>query len=305
MISLQENWCTIAPVKYRDPFQYLHTSFRFSRGVVLDTIPAWLRQPKFMDNLGFVQKDFINRARYALFVMYKAKDLETPDPNWRGKETRSIQDANHEAINMANVAIWLSNPCAFGFDVIFHIDDFQSTKNLRSLQHVRDLESHLKYHKTYLHQNDLKLAKQLHARMFTVPRNSAVWIGLYTLWNALREPEWATRYTLFWIGLEALFGPEDAKEITFRISQRIGFFLGKNRSNALDIFQRTKKLYAWRSKVVHGLRLAKLKDEESIEVSYDTEILLKNSLVKILKSQKLLQNFAASREKFLDSLPFK
>ena len=301
---MPNNWCTIAPIKYKDPFRYLRTPVRFSRGLVFDLIPAWLRQPKFLDNLGFIHKDFINRAQYAFFVTYKAKELGIPDPNWTGRERRSIQDSKQELINLANLAIWLSKPCAFGIDVIFHIDEFQSDKNLRSLLQVRDLESHLKYHKTYLQPTDLLFARQLHARMYAIPRKSAVWIALYSLWNGLREPDWATRYTLFWIGLESLFGPEDAKEITFRLSQRIGFFLGKNGPSALAIFQRTKELYRWRSKVVHGLRLANLTDDESIQVSLDTEMTLRDSLVKILKSPRLLRRFSTSREKFLDSLAF-
>ncbi len=300
-----KNWCTISPVKYSDPFRHLKVPFRFANGVILDEIPDWLRQPKFTDNLSFAHRAFINSARYALCVHYDAPDLGTLDPSWSGKDKRSIQDARHEAINLANVAIWLSNPCSFGFDVVFHIDEFQTTKNLRLTYQVRDLEPHIQYYRTYLQQTDLSTAKLLHSRIFKVKRNSSIWIGLYTLWNALREPEWGTRYTLFWIGLESLFGPEDGKEITFRLSQRVAFFLGKSRKERLEKFQKAKELYTWRSKVVHGLRLSKLIGSKSIQVSFDTEMLLRESLVKILRSRRLIEEFTSRREQFLDSLAFK
>ncbi len=257
-----------------------------------------------MNDLSFAHRDFINRSPYAMFVFYSAEALGTPDPKWTGLGNRSIQDAKHETLNLTNLAIWLANPCSFSFDIIFHIDEFKTEKNIRAIRQVRDFEPHLNYVKTFLQQSDLSLAKKLHGTMLGIPRQSVIWISLYSLWNALREPEWGTRYTLLWIALEALFGPEDGREITFRLSQRIGFFLGKSRSESFEVFERAKLLYKWRSKVVHGLRLSKLKEQESISVSYDTEMLLRKSLVKILNSPKLRSKFSSSREKYLDSISF-
>jgi len=302
---MSPNWCTIAPVKYKDPHRYLKVPFSLADGVVLDAIPTWLITDKFLSGLTFVQRDFIIHAKYAMSVLYNAKNFRAPDEGWKGSETRSIQDAKKELLTLANIAIWLAKPCAFGFDVVFHVDEFETDKDFCSAESLRDIEPHLKYEKTYLQSSDLSVAKELHKIILELNRDSDVWTSIYFLWNALRETEWAVRYTLFWIALEALFGPEDG-EISFRISQRIGFLLGNTRSEASDIFTKARELYKWRSKVVHGRRLSKLvnNDDEAIRISFESEMLLRDSLVKILESPTLVQNFSTNREKFLDSLAF-
>ena len=44
------------------------------------------------------------------------------------------------------------------------------------------------------------------------------------------------RYALFWMALEALFGPEDGREISFRLSPRIAFLLAENSAQAKGFF---------------------------------------------------------------------
>jgi len=247
---------------------------------------------------------YANWIRFSLSVEYNAEDYGSPDTEWKGEKRRAIQAAKHESINLANLAIWLSKPCDFAFDVLFYVDEFGTENRVRSFQQVRNLEAHRNYARAYLQHDDLTKAHDLHSTLLSLPRDGAVWISVYSIWNALREPEWATRYLLFWITLEALFGPEDGREITFRLSQRIGFFLSQDRSDALTIFEKAKKGYQWRSKVVHGLHLSKLKHDESIQLSFDTEVLGRKSLFKILMTPRLIDEFDNRREHFLDQQIF-
>lgn len=50
-----------------------------------------------------------------------------------------------------------------------------------------------------------------------------------------------------------MFGAEDGREITYRLSQRIAFFLASNQAEARQLFKEVKKAYSFRSKVAHGV----------------------------------------------------
>ena len=111
------------------------------------------------------------------------------------------------------------------------------------------------------------------------------------------------RFALFWIALEALCGPEDAREITYRLSQRLGFFLGASQSEARELFLKAKKAYGFRSKIVHGRWK---EDPENTTRMAETEDLLRRSLVRIMENKDLTATFSGkSRERFLDDLVFR
>ena len=110
------------------------------------------------------------------------------------------------------------------------------------------------------------------------------------------------RYSLFWIALEALFGPKDGRELVFRLSQRIAFFLAKSRSGARETASIAKKAYDFRSKLVHGNWQPNAKAEDLMG---DTENIARSCLVRMTESETLLDAFMKdSRESFLDNLVF-
>ena len=121
-------------------------------------------------------------------------------------------------------------------------------------------------------------------------------------WAGLQMNIEAIRFALFWIAVEALFGPEDGREITFRLSQRLAFFLSNERSEARSLFALAKKGYAFRSKIVHG----RWKEDPDSETRMaEAEDLVCSSLVRILQDQTLTERFAGrTRESFLDDLVF-
>lgn len=124
----------------------------------------------------------------------------------------------------------------------------------------------------------------------------ATWAGLQT--NAE-----VVRYALFWMALEALFGPQDAREITYRLSQRIAFFLGENQTEAKQFFSLAKKGYGFRSKIVHG----RWKDDpEGVARMADVEELVRRSFGRILSDAAVRNTFSGkARESYLDELPFR
>lgn len=111
------------------------------------------------------------------------------------------------------------------------------------------------------------------------------------------------RFLLLWIALEALFGT--SSEISYRIAQRVAFFNTESRAEAKKVFDKARKGYNWWSKIVHGLKLRNLNREESEEVLYDTETMIRTSLQKALLGEGVSDNFAdKNREAYLDSLVF-
>ena len=80
------------------------------------------------------------------------------------------------------------------------------------------------------------------------------------------------------------------------------YFFGKIRYSSVN---KTKTLYSWRSKAVHGARLAKLPEDKSAQVLYDVEELSRKSMSKILLNDKLIKKFdGKKRDEFLDDRLF-
>jgi hypothetical protein len=110
---------------------------------------------------------------------------------------------------------------------------------------------------------------------------------------------------LLWVALEGLFGPEDAREVTFRLSQRAAFFHADDRREAQELISIVKTGYSWRSKVVHGMRLSKLPKKNWEQIMSEAEDLLRRSLNRLLNDLQLVQTFEGkTRERYLNDLVF-
>ena len=111
------------------------------------------------------------------------------------------------------------------------------------------------------------------------------------------------RAIVFWVALEALFGPEDGREITFRLSQRLALFLGRSTHDARELFATAKRGYGFRSKLVHGQWK---QDPSSLTRMAEVEAMVRNSVVRILQEPKLVTLFSGKeREQYLDELAFR
>ncbi len=65
----------------------------------------------------------------------------------------------------------------------------------------------------------------------------------------------------YMIGLESIYLPDGQDELTFRLSLRIAFLMGKDVAERKDIFRFIKKMYHLRSKLVHGKKYDLTKDD--------------------------------------------
>src|SRR5262249_426812 len=137
-------------------------------------------------------------------------------------------------------------------------------------------------------EDEVQRASTLHDALSKLQRRNAIWTAVRSTWAALQMSTEEVRYLLFWIALEALFGPEDGREITFRLAQRIALFLGQDKAEAQNIYKRVKSGYSFRSQVAHGRWKSNAK---SIELMADAESCVRQSLVRILSDAKLTKQF--------------
>ena len=104
------------------------------------------------------------------------------------------------------------------------------------------------------------------------------------------------------MGLEALFGPDDAGETTYKLCQRIAFFLADCPDVARDPYRKAKICYNTRSKIIHG----RWKDDPKIDiVMADTEAIVRTALRRVVEDPEVLNTFVSKqRDKFLEDFVF-
>jgi hypothetical protein len=86
----------------------------------------------------------------------------------------------------------------------------------------------------------------------------------------------------YWIALEGLFLPDGGQELSYRVSLRVASFLGGSPEERVDLFAKTRRSYAIRSKVAHGAE----SPADLHEVANLTEGLVRRSLRRILLEQQ-------------------
>ncbi len=279
------------------------TALEFSGGLNVTPIPTWLHGQRMLQALSEIDRGAIELSTHAFVFSYAADALGSPDPDWDGDGTRSIQETKCEVGLMANLALWLVRPSPACIAAIIHAPQFgtgaptiqQVLTQPELLCHPHDLEARIT-------SDSLPQAALLHRQLIEVPRDTALWTALRAAWSGLQMNIETIRYLLFWIALEALFGPEDSREITYRISQRIAFFLSTDRAEARQLFLQAKTAYGFRSKIAHG-RWSE--DPNATRRMAEAENLFRRAVIKILSDEDLKQTFSSrQRETFLDALVF-
>lgn len=302
---MTKKWMSIAPIENSRWHSSVLLPVDFDNGVRIDRMPKWAYSTDILSKLVLADSERIQGSKNAFLVDYEAAALGSPGPEEKGSMQRSVQSIMHEKISLANLGLWLSNPNAIGFFAIIHFDEVDVAPSLRQYEPVRAFHPHLDYEKRILLEQDFQLAAGLYRKLLRLDRKGTIWRAAYSIWLGMLETDWAARYMQMWIAMESLFGPEDAREITFRISQRIALFLMPDKIKAHELFLEVKESYSWRSKVAHGLRLSKLQPDESEVLSYSIEQLTAFATAKILSETQWIEKFESTqREEFLDNLVF-
>jgi hypothetical protein len=88
----------------------------------------------------------------------------------------------------------------------------------------------------------------------------------------------------------------DSAELSHKLSERVAFLLGRQLDDRKQIYATMKTAYNIRSKTVHGDRLSSKDVERATGLSTTCDNLLRQTLVKIWSSSKLMELFSGKKE---------
>jgi hypothetical protein len=281
----------------------------FADGFILQDLPEWIRQSKMLDNLSFTDRHGVLQASQALLAEYAASSIGEPDPLWKGKGPRTIQQSKSQSAILANLALWLASPSNVCFTVSFHaiswnLPDLGVAEPVVQQTGVETpLHCHPKDEDRIVSVDQAVRAGQLHAALVEIPRKNSVWTAMRAIWAGLTMYARDIRYLLFWVGLEALFGSDDGREISYKLAQRIAFFISGSPAEAKKTFREVKACYATRSQIAHGRWEDTPTFDDRME---DTERFARTVFLKLLGDEKLMNVFLArqQRDKYLEEFVF-
>lgn len=266
--------------------------------------PDLLNKKEIIDHLSLSDKMQLEVTELVFISEYEASALGEVDPAWKGPSSRSKQDSAYEKIQLCNLALWISYPTSLVTTLFLHIlvdDTRQFTHQSGSIDPVLP---HLDDKNNFHTKESFETAQKINLAILSIERKNSLWLSIMSLLQALTSNALEVRFILLWVALEALYGSET--EISYRISHRIAFFISEDRKNAKEEFLRMKTSYNFRSQIVHGLRIRKNKQDNSMEILKNTETSLRKSLSKILLDKKYIEifNHEDKRKEFLDDLIF-
>ena len=306
---MPDPWLTFAPLQPDGimPAE-IDLPYHFSEQVSLRPIPEWLRQAETVDELRRQLREKIESdgSRHCIGIEYQADAFGAPDPSWKGDPPWSMQDAAAQWIRSAHLALWLARPTGLSFNIV--VDAVKHGPEWVTRGTTTYAETYaLPHHQHERHTLEgFETARTLFNAFLCVSQGGPVYTASLVTMKALGDQTWEFRFLLMWLVLECLFGPEAPQETTFRLSQRMAFFLEKEGSKAREVYARIKNSYEWRSKIVHGLRLSSLQGEKSNSLLVELEEFVRRSLVAILENESLSKTFdGGRREEYLDSLAFR
>jgi len=307
-IIMKNKWCTISPLYFFDstlvPIDFNlneNSCVELADGVHFAPVPDWIKESK--EILEGLRKEESEEIRlYTKFCLLREYTADGLGPE---------QEYSLRSIRLANLALWIAKPSSIGFNCVIHIEQFGEKWVLPCWVSFSQLIPHKNYEENKLSRSDLELAREIHTSLVALPeekkgRDCSVWIAVNALWGAVTQRDWTLRYMMLWIALEALFGPSNRQEITFRLSQRIAFFLfPEDKEKAKDCSKSVTTNYRLRSAMVHGGSPSRSIEHTSQNL-YDTEEFIRMSLVRVLKSSTLIDIFNGKneREQYLDDQPY-
>ncbi len=281
--------------------------FELGRGVSVSANRRELYDDKLLKQaLGDRLTDESKRAAIALNYAFEAEGLDAPDKTWKRGGEPKVADRAWRHLSWAYAALWLAQPTQAYYRIVIIRDLGSNLSHNQCSQRASRAWALSHRKRARVDATHLQLATCLLDAIFRAEETyNPISAARYTLELALEQVSWEARYLLLWVALEALFGPEGATEVTFRICQRLSLFSANSPEQRRELFSRLKRSYGYRSKVAHGLKPIKLKDN-----SYDQELvyieeLIRTALVRILCNQKLTKVFLGrTRESYLDGLVF-
>lgn len=110
-------------------------------------------------------------------------------------------------------------------------------------------------------------------------------IGVLFLQTARSQSDLGIKISQYCSALEALFS-SDNTELTHKLSERIAYFLEKDKNKRLLLFKQIKDIYTIRSQVVHGSAITK-KYNDLTRISESADTILRRIFLKLIENPNL------------------
>jgi Apea-like HEPN len=295
-------WTSIAPIRDSLWLNNHAMPLSFPNGVQIDLMNDKYRSLYSEKDIGSYDLQSLHEAKHTFLFQYEATGRRGLVEPMEGNI--SMASVALDKISLANLALWISKPNGLVFFPIIHFtyDDGTQVSNYSRIQRIKP---HIGYLNDNVQVEDFKKACTIYQHILSLDRQGTTWRAIYSLLTALHETDFPTRFIQIWIGLEALFGPEERNELSYRISQRIAFFLKSNTDDVKELFKNVKNSYVLRSKIVHGLHLNYLKNVDVGEITLFVEKLISHVFLKELGDINIIREFEnKKRDIFLDNLVF-
>lgn len=274
-------------------------------GVKIEAVPEWINTGDYLDNFSPSERDEISCAKFAFSTSYAAEAIGSRDLEWKGQEPRSIQSAIDEKFSLAGLALWISKPSKFSCGPKLHFEVSNDPGSFRQSSVSEKIRVSESESEGFPSEEDFASAKDILKALLSLERSGNVFMAIKILLHGLQDSVMEIRYLSHWIVLESLFGPEETNETTYRLSQRICFFLRDKPDDRNALFKEIKKCYQFRSKIVHGMRSSKSIKNQQDALLIKSESLIRESLARILTDASLVSAFdGKGRDEYLESLIF-
>lgn len=294
----------VAPItSYIDRNGSLSEPFSFGQGVSLQPLPDWVRKLNLLRFLSRADRENVAESTFGFLAEYRAESFGHPHPRSSEEYPLSRQTYAANLICLATISVWLIAPSSIGSNVMLQVarpGDEDSTGEVTSCDPVVVTKQETRHQLTL---DELTRARGVFEAITQLERGGTPHTAIQYLGKALIERMWESRYMFHWIVIEALFGPDDGREMTYRLSLRAARFLASTQEERKQLFNAVKEAYGWRSKTVHGAKLHKLKPNKSGELMVTLESVIRRSLLRVLENPELTRVFdSKEREAYLDDL---
>jgi len=303
----KSEWTAVAYIMGDEALPNLRDDFSFDLGgVELTRNAGWTTSSQLISRLGIFDDRVVRNASFVFKTLYSVTDshnFQVDEP-----DLSSHQPAL-ESIAKANTALWLAKPSPIAYRTVLLFRQIEGTWRVATRASIGHLAVHADDGGNVVSVADLEVARGLFTEIRKVPVTGPIHPALGLLGRALREStDWDIRYLTLWVAIEALFGPEDAREIRYRLAYRLARFLEPtDPEEARKIFRKALKGYDIRSSIAHGMRV-KEKDVSGTKADahlHDIERWLSSSLRLLLTDANIRGKFhGKSRETYLDELVF-
>lgn len=304
----EATWHLVGPVArdFKLDEGVLDQAFDLGHGIVLARRPDWFGSEAIPTWLGYFERQRAENAALVLLAECRA-GLRGPGPKQ--------QEDDKSKLRSAQVAVWIASGIRLRYDVTIVVEPvgsdgkrrFKSWTVLPADLARMDVEQVL----THAHLAEARDLLHVLLELTEGEHRGPLWVALRM--GALASDQYHAdiAFTLMWVGLEALFGPDSSGETIHQLAERIAFFLESDASAARALYRAVKKAYGRRSKVIHGRADGLLKKdterehEESRQDFFQTAEWLRRAIRRIALDPEIRPVFAgAGRDQYLAELPF-